>query len=209
MRRAAGRDDITVVMAVEVSCGQPDTMGHMENVAESAALLTVLTPAGTEVRLGDSWVGRPVVLALMRHFGCQFCKDHVSQLVPAVPAIHEAGAELVIVGSGNPSMAGFFAEDYHVTTPLFTDPSREVYQAFGAKRPTWAALLNPRLYWNGLRVALRGHWPGRPQGDLAQLGGVFIIMPNGDLPFAYRSSVAGDLPSIPRLLTELRRALTR
>ena len=182
-------------------------MDHMENVATTAAPLPVLTPDGQEVRLGASWAERPVVLALIRHFGCQFCKDHVSQLVPAVPAIHEAGAELVIVGSGNPSMAGFFAEDYHVTTPLFTDPSREIYRALGAKRPTWAALLNPRLYWNGLRVALRGHWPGRPQGDLAQLGGVFIVLPNGDMPFAYRSTVAGDLPSTKCVVDELKNAL--
>jgi len=150
-----------------------------------------------------------VVLALIRYFGCQFCKDHVSQLVPAVTAIHEAGAELVIVGSGNPSMAAFFAEDYGVTTPLFTDPTREVYQAFGARRPTRSALLNPRLYWNGLRVMLRGHWPGKVQGDLAQLEGVFVILPNGDMPFAYHSRVAGDLPSIPRVLDELKGAIGR
>lgn len=179
----------------------------MENVDSTAGPLPVLTPAGDEVRLGEAWRERPVVLALIRHFGCQFCKDHVSQLVPAVPAIHEAGAELVIVGSGSPSMAGFFAEDYHVTTPLFTDPSREVYRALGAKRPTWAALLTPRLYWNALQVHRRGHRMGRVQGDLAQLGGVFIILPGGDMPFAYRSEVAGDLPRIARVLDELRRAM--
>lgn len=181
-------------------------MSRMENVEAAAGRLPVLTPAGHEVQLSEAWREQPVVLALIRHFGCQFCKDHVSQLVPAVPAIHEAGAELVIVGSGNPSMAGFFAEDYHVTTPLFTDPSREVYRAFGAKRPTWAALFNPRLYWNALQVHRRGHRMGKVQGDLAQLGGVFIILPGGDMPFAYRSEVAGDLPSIARVLDELRRA---
>lgn len=181
----------------------------MENVASTAGPLTVLTPSGQKVRLGDTWAGQPVVLALIRHFGCQLCKDHVSQLTPAVPAIHEAGAELIIVGSGNPSMAGFFAEDYHVTTPLFTDPSREVYGAFGAKRPTWTALLNPRLYWNALQVHRRGHRVGKVQGDLAQLGGVFIVLPGGDMTFAYRSSIAGDLLTIPRILDELRSATKR
>ncbi|TAK79724.1 MAG: AhpC/TSA family protein [Dehalococcoidia bacterium] len=181
----------------------------MENVESSAGPLTVLTPTGEAVRLGDVWRDRPVVLALIRHFGCQFCKDHVSRLVPAVPAIHEAGAELVIVGSGNPSMAGFFAEDYHVTTPLFTDPGREVYRALGAKRPTWTALLNPRLYWNALQVHRRGHRLSRVQGDLAQLGGVFIILPGGDVPFAYRSEVAGDVPGMARVLDELKRAARR
>ncbi len=50
---------------------------------------------------------------------------------------------------------------------------------------------------------------GKVQGDLAQLGGVFIILPGGDMPFAYRSEVAGDLPSTTRVLDELRRATSR
>lgn len=181
----------------------------MENVASTAGPLTVLTLDGREVRLDDAWAERPVVLALVRHFGCQFCKDHVSQLAPAVPAIHQARAELVVVGSGNPSMAAFFAEDYHVTTPLFTDPTREVYRAFGAKRPTWTALLDPRLYRNAWQAHRGGHRAGKVQGDIAQLGGVFIVLPNGDMPFAYRSAVAGDLPSVARVLDELKSVLRR
>jgi hypothetical protein len=29
----------------------------------------VLTPAGRQVRLGESWSERPVLLAMIRHFG--------------------------------------------------------------------------------------------------------------------------------------------
>lgn len=29
----------------------------------------VLTPAGEQVRLGDYWAERPVILAMIRHFG--------------------------------------------------------------------------------------------------------------------------------------------
>ena len=99
------------------------------NVEELAGHLTVFQPDGTEVRLGAMWSDRVVVLALVRHFGCIFCKEQVSQLRETVTEVHSLGAELVIVGSGSPQMAGFFAEDYSITTPVLTDPERSVYQA--------------------------------------------------------------------------------
>ena len=53
----------------------------------------------------------------------------MSRLQAIVGDIQALGAELVIVGSGSPQMAGFFAEDYSITTPVLTDPERSVYQA--------------------------------------------------------------------------------
>ena len=103
------------------------------NVEELAGHLTVFQPDGTEVRLGAMWSDRVVVLALVRHFGCIFCKEQVSQLREIVTEVHSLGAELVIVGSGSPQMAGFFAEDYSITTPVLTDPERSVYQALGVR----------------------------------------------------------------------------
>ena len=49
------------------------------NIERTAGDLTVLRPTGEGVRLGEAWAERPVVLALMRHFGCVFCKDQVSR----------------------------------------------------------------------------------------------------------------------------------
>jgi len=38
-------------------------------LAAALAQITVLDERSTAVRLGDSWVKQPVVLALVRHFG--------------------------------------------------------------------------------------------------------------------------------------------
>ena len=39
-----------------------------------------------------------------------------------VPRIHGAVAELVIVGNGTPEQPRWFVEDFHIDTPVFTDP---------------------------------------------------------------------------------------
>lgn len=183
----------------------------LDNIEQTAGDLRVLRPDGTSVRFATTWSDRPVVLALVRHFGCIFCKEQVSALRTIVDDIHAAGAELVIVGSGSPQMAGFFAEDYAITTPVLTDPGRGVYRALEARRPPHLAFLDPRVFVQGLRSLLHGHRQqvdsAGERGDQTQLGGVFIVRPGGDVAWAHRSAFAGDHPTNDAILDALRQAL--
>lgn len=178
----------------------------MEHVDPGTAALEVLTPQGEAVPLGSLWRQRPALLFLVRHFGCQFCRAQLADLQHALPDIEAAGVQPIVIGNGTPLMAEAFVEESGLDVPLYTNPGREVYEALGAKRPGVLALLHPRLWWNGLRVALRGFWPRRTQGDAAQLGGVFLVRQDGTMPFAYRSDLAGDHPSNDELRRVVREA---
>lgn len=181
-----------------------------EHIEAGAGRLEVLRPDGSPVRLGTVWAERPVVLALIRHFGCIFCKEQVSALRGIVDDIHAAGAELVIVGSGSPQMAGFFAEDYGITTPVLTDPQRAVFRALRMRRPPRFAFLDPRAALPGLRALLHGHRqqfaPMDALGDQTQLGGVFMVFPGGEVAWAHRSMFAGDHPTNDSILKALQEA---
>lgn len=172
----------------------------MEQVSAETAALEVLTPAGEAVRLGALWETRPALLVLVRHYGCQFCRAQLADLRPVWPRIEAAGVQPVVIGNGTPLMAEAFVEETGLAVPLYTNPGREVYRALGAKRPGTSALLDPRVYWNGLKALARGFFPRRVQGDAAQLGGVFLVRPDGSMPYAYRSDLAGDHPSTEELL---------
>jgi hypothetical protein len=126
-----------------------------------------------------------------------------------VPEIHEAGAELVIVGNGSSQFAQGFVEDYEVSTPVFTDPSRELYEALGARRAGFFDLLKPRLWRNGLRARRTGFRQHEVLGDARQLGGVFIVLPDGEVAYRYLSGVAGDHPDPADVLAALREAVAR
>ncbi len=106
----------------------------------------------------------------------------------------------IVIGNGTPLMAEAFAEESGLAVPLYTNPGREVYAALGAKRPGISGLLNPLMYWRAFRLMLRGFLPKQVQGDAAQLGGVFLVRPDGSMPYAYRSDLAGDHPSAADLL---------
>lgn len=181
------------------------------NIDQPVGDLPVLRPDGSRVRLGAVWAERPVVLALMRHFGCIFCKEQVAELRSIVDEVHAEGAELVILGSGSAQMAGFFAEDYAITTPVLTDPTRQVYRGLETRRPPRLGFLDPRVFFASVRALLRGHrqtfGPAAELGDDTQLGGVFIVRPGGDLGWAHRSAFAGDRPTNDEVLAALRRVV--
>ncbi len=176
----------------------------MERVSQSTSALVVLTPDGAPRPLGTLWAEAPVLLVLVRHYGCQFCREQIAQLRRVLPDIARAGVEVALIGNGTPLMAQAFVEETGLEVPLYTNPGREVYAALGARRPSVIALLDPRVWLNGLRAAAHGYLPGRVRGDAAQLGGVFLIQRDGSMPYAFRSARGGDYPPNAAILAALR-----
>jgi len=123
-----------------------------------------------------------------------------------VPQIHAADSELVIVGNGSASQASWFVETTGMTTPVFTDPSRATYRIVGATRGL-SGVLHPKVFLRALQALRAGFHQRQTAGDATQLGGVFIVKPNGSIPYAYRSRFAGDMPSANDVLRALRDAV--
>jgi dehydrogenase/reductase SDR family protein 12 len=64
-------------------------------------------------------------------------------------------------------------------------------------------ILSPRLPLHAARALWRGARQGSIQGDPWQLGGVFVIRPDGELTYRYVSSEAGDHPPLDAILDAL------
>jgi NAD(P)-dependent dehydrogenase (short-subunit alcohol dehydrogenase family) len=131
-----------------------------------------------------------------------FCREQVAQLRDAQDEIRERGAELVIVGNGATHFAKAFREDFALDGPLIIDPELRAYRAAGLRRGRVEAL-SPRVPWNALRALRNGARQHAVQGDPWQLGGVFVIRPDGALAFQHRSREAGDHPPVAEVLAAL------
>ena len=118
------------------------------------------------------------------------------------PRIHATGAELVIVGNGTPQQAGWFVEDVGLSTPVFTDPTLEIYRLLKSRRGL-LGVLDPRVFLRTFSALRKGFRQHGVQGDPTQLGGVFVIRPSGRFAFEYRSRFAGDYPPAPEYLAAL------
>jgi NAD(P)-dependent dehydrogenase (short-subunit alcohol dehydrogenase family) len=119
-----------------------------------------------------------------------------------IDEIRDRGAELVIVGNGAQNFAAAFREDYRLDCPLLVDPELRAYRAAGLRRGRVEAL-SPRLPWNAIRALRGGSRQGAVEGDVWQLGGVFVIRRGGELAYRYVSREAGDHPPVDDILAAL------
>ena len=120
------------------------------------------------------------------------------------------GAELAAIGMGTPKHAAHFRREYDVGFTLLVDPDRRAYEAAGTKRATVSELFGPRVLARGARATVSERvFQGRRQGDVAQLGGVLVIAPDGAVVYAHMSESAGDVPPNEELLQAARLAAGR
>jgi NAD(P)-dependent dehydrogenase (short-subunit alcohol dehydrogenase family) len=116
--------------------------------------------------------------------------------------IRNQGAELVIVGNGAANFGQAFREDFELDCPVLVDPELTAYRAAGLRRGR-VEILSPRLPANAVRALRSGSRQTSVQGDPWQLGGVFVIQPDGGLTYRYESREAGDHPPVEDVLTAL------
>jgi peroxiredoxin len=84
--------------------------------------------------------------------------------------------------------------------PVLADEDRAVYRAYGLGRGSvwrvygWRTL---RQYWDLLRA---GGQLERPSEDTLQLGGDFVVAPDGRLAYAFRSKGPDERPGVDELI---------
>ena len=119
-----------------------------------------------------------------------------------LPDIRRRGAELIIVGNGQPQHAIDFRDTEHVESPLYVDPELHAYAAAGLKRGLRSSL-SPGVILRGVRAFREGKRQSATMGDPWQQGGVFIIRPGNRVDFSYISEEAGDHPSAEAIIAAL------
>ena len=120
-----------------------------------------------------------------------------------------AGAPLVVIGQGTPSNAAWFRERFDLDLDLLVDTDRKAYKAAGTKVATFGELLGPKMVSRGLRRSFdTGVRQGKTVGHPAQLGGLMLVTPGGDVPWAHLSDDASDYPPNAEVAESVRRALS-
>jgi AhpC/TSA antioxidant enzyme len=119
-----------------------------------------------------------------------------------------AGVELVVIGQGTPRHAEAFLEDQGVDgLRLLVDPDRKTYRAIGARVARPSQLFGPQVALKAARaVASERVIQGKTIGHPAQLGGVLVVAPGGDVVWSHLASDAGDNPPNSEVLEAAREA---
>ncbi len=137
----------------------------------------------------------PVLVVFVRHFGCTFCREALSDLSVQREAIARTGTQLVVVHMAEEDQASEFFEKYDLEDlPRISDPNRTLYRAFGLARGSLSALFGPKVWIRGIEAGIiKQHGIGPQAGDGFQLPGVFLIF-HGEVLRTFRHQSAADRP---------------
>ncbi|HWR53095.1 MAG TPA: SelL-related redox protein [Bryobacteraceae bacterium] len=140
-----------------------------------AALAIVRTPEGES--LADLSDRGPALLVFVRHAGCCFCREAISDLAAARPRLEAAGICTVIVHRSSDQGMRRILERYKIrNVALVRDSGGRLYRAFGLRRGTSAQIVGPALWGRGIQAALlEGHGVAAPESDPWQMPGVFLV----------------------------------
>ena len=90
--------------------------------------------------------------------------------------------------------------------PLLVDPERSAYRAWGLGRSSVLGVWgDPRVWLRYAREISRGERLRRPGSDTLQLGGDFVVDPDGTVAYS-RPQRRDDRPPVAELLQALERA---
>jgi len=126
----------------------------------------------------------------------------VAGLAAALPEIRARGADVVVVGCGQPEHIAPFRQATRYDGPLLTDPSLRTFRAAGLAHG-WARTFHPRSIWKGVVAFASGFRQGARRGNPVQQGGTFVIGPGTQVSFEWRDRFAGDHPGMRDVLAAL------
>lgn len=121
----------------------------------------------------------PLLLVFLRHFGCSFCRQAISDVAELQTELASRRVRPVFVHLGPPDLAKVYFAYYGIGgVERVNDPEALVYKlpvfALGRKNPLMQAL-NPAVWVGWLRGTIFKHGIGKIQGDGHQMPGIFFI----------------------------------
>ncbi len=143
----------------------------------------------------------PVLLVLLRHEGCTFCRNAMSDIARLRRQIEDIGTRIVLGHMGTEEDFAAFAGRYGLSDiPAVADPQRTLYKGLGLRRGRMLQLIGPRVLCAWAKSTLSGYLPGKIKGDPLQLPGAFLLHHGQVLKgHAYRD--ASDRPDYVALAT--------
>ena len=146
---------------------------------------------------------KPLFLVFLRHFGCTFCREALSDLKGIREWLTESGARLVLVHMSSDEEGRDFIKGYGLDTATqISDPERVLYRAFALRRGRPAQLFGWKVWKRGWEAGVKaGHGVGWLRGDGAQMPGAFMIW-NGHIVGQFIHETAADRPDYVALAEE-------
>jgi peroxiredoxin len=179
------------------------TVGGTNSADEvSLALTSIHTESGAS--LLSLVEASPVLLVFLRHFGCSFCRQAISDVADLKSELGRRGVRPVFVHLGTPERAKPFFDYYGIgDVERVSDPEAVIYQnpvfAISRIHPV-LTLFQPSVWIGWLKGAIFKHGIGAIKEDGHQMQGIFFL--NGPkIMRQFRYKTIADEPNYLKLIS--------
>jgi hypothetical protein len=142
-----------------------------------------------------------VMLVFLRHFGCTFCREALSDIAKKKAKIEEAGIRVVFVHMTENKIADRYFQRYNLSEAIhISDPECKYYSNFGLVKGNFTQLFGLQSWIRGFQAGIvDGNGVGFQQiGDGFQMPGVFVIR-EGEIKDAFIHRLSHDRPDYEQL----------
>lgn len=146
----------------------------------------------------------PVLLIFLRHFGCSFCRQAISDVADLRGELEKRGVRPVFVHLGTPERAKPFFDYYGIgDVERVSDPEAAVYQnpvfAISRIHPV-LTLFQPAVWVGWLKGALFQHGIGAIKEDGKQMQAIFFLK-GPKIVREFRYKTIADEPNYLKLVS--------
>lgn len=155
----------------------------------------------TGLTLRETAAEHPVLLVFLRHFGCVFCREALSDIAKQRSEIESTGTVIVFVHMTDHDIAERYFARYELHNVLhISDPECDFYRAFGLVKGNFNQLFGLHSWIRGFSAGVvAGHGAGPQLGDGFQMPGVFVVQ-NGEIRESFIHRLSSDRPDYEELL---------
>lgn len=135
----------------------------------------------------------PVLVVFLRHSGCTFCRQALSDIAEQRKEIEAAGTTVALVHMGNSEPEDLLKKYQLTDIHCFRDPDCLLYDTFGLQMGGFRALFGLKVWWRGFWAWISGHGIGPLEGNGFRMPGVFLLK-RGKVLRSFRHLTAADRP---------------
>ena len=162
-----------------------------EGLTLEQMLQTAVLPSGKN--LFDLSYQSPLLLVCVRHFGCTYCRETLSDLAAQRDKIHREGLIPIVIHMGSIEQGKSMLAQYGLNeTAQISDPDRRLFRTLELPFGSLSQLFGVKTFWRALveGVVFRFGF-GTLVGNGLQLSGAFIVK-NGGIVQAIRHESAAE-----------------
>ena len=113
--------------------------------------------------------------------------------------------DVAVITFGRGDRLADYRRHLDIAFSVLSDEHRDAYRAYGLSRGSLRAIYRPATIKKYVQLMRAGQKLRRPTEDTRQLGGDFVVGPDGRLAFAYRPVAPDDRPTPTAIVAALGR----